>query len=65
MSIHSRPVSTFASRVPALSIVVLALLATAAAAQDTTGVGAIRGVVVDAAGGELKFEKAKEGVRAV
>ena len=41
----------------ALSAVVVALVATAAAAQDTTGVGAIRGVVVDAAG------QPAEGVR--
>jgi hypothetical protein len=39
-----------ACRVPALSALALALVVTSAAAQDTTGVGAIGGVVVDAAG---------------
>jgi TonB dependent receptor-like, beta-barrel/Carboxypeptidase regulatory-like domain/TonB-dependent Receptor Plug Domain len=48
--------SSFACRVGAL-IAALALAATAAAAQDTAGVGAIRGVVVDAAG------QPAEGVR--
>ena len=57
MSMRSRLLSSFASGVPALSALVLALVATSAAAQDTTGVGAISGVVVDAAG------QPAEGVR--
>ena len=47
----------FASRVAALTVVALSLVATAATAQDTAGVGAIRGVVMDAAG------QPAEGVR--
>ena len=46
----NRLLSSIASRVPALGAVVMTLVAASAAAQDTTGVGAIRGVVVDAAG---------------
>ena len=57
MSLSSRLWSCFASRVPALSAVVLALAASSAAAQDTTGVGAISGAVVSAAG------QPAEGVR--
>jgi hypothetical protein len=57
MSMPFHMLSAVASRVAALSAVVIALVATAAAAQDTTGVGAIRGVVVDAAG------QPAEGVR--
>ena len=57
MSMLSRLLPSFASRVPALSAIVLAVVAASAAAQDTTGVGAIRGVVVDAAG------RPAEGVR--
>ena len=57
MSMSSRLWSCFASRVPALSAVVLALAASSAAAQDTTGVGAISGAVVSAAG------QPAEGVR--
>ena len=57
MSMRSRLLPSFASRVPALSAIVLTVVAASAAAQDTTGVGAIRGVVVDAAG------RPAEGVR--
>ncbi len=57
MSMRSRLLSSFASRLPALSAFVLALGLTSAAAQDTTGAGAITGVVVDSAG------QPAEGVR--
>ena len=57
MSMRFHMLSSVASRVAALSAVVVTLVATAAAAQDTTGVGAITGVVVDAAG------QPAEGVR--
>jgi hypothetical protein len=52
-----RLLSSLTCRAPALGAVILAWVATSAAAQDTVGVGAISGVVVDAAGGRA------EGVR--
>jgi len=54
---HSRRVSFLASPGRALIAVLLALVTTSVAAQDTTGVGALIGTVADAAGRPL------EGVR--
>ena len=57
MTMRSGLLSSLACWMPALTAVVLVLGAASAAAQNTTGVGAIRGPVVDAAG------RPAEGVR--